>query len=213
MRHVTAWTFALNCLASLLAIINPFGAVPIYLTLVQTDDLTRRKVRWLAATTVTVTLLIFAAFGQSILGFFGISLSAFRVGGGILLLMMAVSMLHAKTSHVKHTPEEADEAAEAQSVAIMPLSIPILAGPGAITTVILLSEQADTWARRAILAAVIVACGLTVIVFLSLAESLQRYLKTTGINIATRVMGLLLAAIAVQFIVGGVGEMLPGLAD
>lgn len=213
MRHVTAWTFALNCLASLLAIINPFGAVPIYLTLVQTDDLTRRKVRWLAATTVTITLLIFAAFGQGILGFFGISLSAFRVGGGILLLMMAVSMLHAKTSHVKHTPEEADEAAEAQSVAIMPLSIPILAGPGAITTVILLSEQADTWARRAILATVIVVCGLTVIVFLSLAESLQRYLKTTGINIATRVMGLLLAAIAVQFIVGGVAEMLPGLAD
>ncbi|MCC6580017.1 MAG: NAAT family transporter [Phycisphaeraceae bacterium] len=205
--------FLATSFISLLAILNPMGAVPMYLALSShTPAPARRRMIIAASLAVAATLILSAVAGTSLLKFFGISMSAFRVAGGILLLLIGLSMLHANVSRAKQTPEEVDEAADKQSAAIVPLAVPIISGPGSITTVIILSEKAHDLAHWTSLGVVIVACSSVVFVLLLIADRLQRLLGTTGVNIVSRVMGLVLASIAVQFIFDGVRELLPGLA-
>ena len=148
-------------------------------------------------------------FGNSVLYMFGISIASFRVGGGILLLLVAVSMFHAKRS--RQTPEEVIEASERGGLAVVPLAVPLLSGPGAISTMIIYSAQEQGPAHIAILVAGSILLGVIVWVSLRLAVPIGNILGRTGINIVTRLMSLLLAAIAVEFIVGGLGKLLPGL--
>jgi multiple antibiotic resistance protein len=200
-------------LVSLLAIVNPIGAIPIFISL--SDGYTprhRAKIAKITALSVTVILLVCLAFGEIILAFFGITIGSFRIGGGILLLLMAISMLQAKTSRAVHTADEAEETADKGSIAVVPLAIPLLAGPGAISTVIVYAYKVQTIHQYAIGGMSIIIVGTSVFLALLAAPHISSRLGRTGINIVTRIMGLILAAIAVEFITNGIKNLFPMLS-
>ncbi len=197
----------------LLAIVNPIGAIPIFISL--TSYQTRgERIRAATITATAVTAILFAALilGEPILRLFGISMGSFRIAGGILILLMALSMFHASTSRAKQTQDEAEEAEVMDSVAVVPMAMPLLAGPGAISTVIVYVHRAPGVVHYIATAAAILVVGLAVFMALRTAPFLSERVSRTGINIVTRILGLILAAIAVEFIVNGVRELFPGLA-
>lgn len=197
----------------LLVIVNPLLAVPLFISLTNTSNaLEKHKTARLSAITVGIVLGTAAIAGEALLQAFGISIAAFRVAGGILILLMAIAMLHAQVGGTRHTNEEASEAASKEQTGVVPLGIPLLAGPGAISTVIIYAHQHQQWEWIGILLGEITLLALLVWLTLYLAEYLARWLGTTGLNIASRIMGLLLAAIAVGFITEGLKVLLPGLA-
>ncbi|MGA2151986.1 MAG: YchE family NAAT transporter [Geobacteraceae bacterium] len=202
----------IKILTALLVIVNPVGVIPIFVSLTsdQPPQVRQRTAR-VAALSVGMVLITSCLLGESFLHFFGVSIASFRVGGGLLLLLMAISMFNAQQSGSKYLPEESREAGEKPDIAVVPLSVPLLAGPGAISTIIIYSNQAESWSHSAILIAIISIVALTVWVVLSMAVPAVKMLGKTGINIVTRLMGLLLAAIAVEFIANGLGQLLPGL--
>jgi len=198
---------------SLVAIVNPIGAVPIYISLIEgTEGPQRDRILRVVGVTVCMILLTSLFFGKMILEFFGISMHSFRVGGGILLLLIAISMLHAKMSPVTQTQQEADESRDKESIAVVPLSIPLLAGPGAIGTVIIDAHRASGIGHYAVIAAEIVVLSFLLWFVLRLAPLISKRVSGIGINIVTRIMGLILAAIAVEFIASGVKGLFPSLA-
>ncbi len=204
---------ALRTLIALLAILNPIGAVPIFIAL--TNDETpqqRLQTAKIAARAVAVVLLITAFLGEYILHFFGISIAAFQVAGGMVLLLLAFNMLQAKSGgRYKHTPEEAAEGMQKEAVAVVPLAIPLLAGPGTMVTVIIAHHRSNSWLASGLLVIDIVIISLVAYGALRLAEPLSRRLGVTGINISTRIFGLILAAIAVTFLATGLSVLFPGL--
>lgn len=205
--------FYAKTLIGVLAIVNPLGAIPIFLSLC--SDRTREESRQVAQTSaISVAVILIAAIwsGGTILSFFGIGIPAFSTGGGLLLLLMAIAMLNAKRSNAKQTPEEADEASNKENIAVVPLAIPLLAGPGAISMAIVGSHQVASLGGRMILSAGIIVIALIVWVALRLATPIGSKVGVTGLNIATRVMGLLVAAIGVQMLTYGLAKLLPGLA-
>lgn len=198
--------FALVTFASVLFIVDPIAVVPTYLVITQnqTGDQRRATARR-ACTAATLILVVFALAGSRIFGLFGITMPAFRIAGGLILWLVAMDMLHGSRS----TQEGAAEISEGQAkedVAITPLAMPMLAGPGAISTVMVLSGQARSTGQTAIVYASIVATLLISWITLRLAEQLVKRMGQTGIRVMTRIMGLLLAAIAVQFVITGVRE-------
>ncbi len=204
---------ALKVFAGLFSIVNPFGIIPVFLSLTVEDDPgSRRHIARITALSTTIVLWISTFLGDPILSFFGISIASFRVGGGILILLMAISMMHARLSRVKHSPEEAEEAVQKESIAVVPLAIPFLAGPGAISSVILYSHQAEGIEQKLLLCLIISLIGLSVWVALRLSEPISQRLGATGINIIIRLMGLILASIAVEFMARGLIGLFPGLA-
>jgi multiple antibiotic resistance protein len=205
-----SWPVYLKIFTALLAIVDPIGSVPIFISLTENQEQSERyRTASIAAITMAAVLIGACLFGNSVLYMFGISIASFRVGGGILLLLVAVSMFHAKRS--RQTPEEVIEASERGGLAVVPLAVPLLSGPGAISTMIIYSAQEQGPAHIAILVAGSILLGVIVWVSLRLAVPIGNILGRTGINIVTRLMSLLLAAIAVEFIVGGLGKLLPGL--
>ncbi len=197
----------------LLAIINPLGAIPLFISMTADENSRqRRKTINLVAVAVTIILLVVLFFGELLLAFFGITIDSFRVGGGILVLLMAIAMLHAKTSPIRQTDEEADESIEKESVAIVPLAMPLLAGPGAISTVILAGHKSTGVVHYAIIALGIVLLSLIVWGVLRLSPWIEARIGATGINVFTRIMGLILTAIAVEFIATGLKGLFPALA-
>ncbi|HHH37661.1 MAG TPA: NAAT family transporter, partial [Epsilonproteobacteria bacterium] len=153
---------------------------------------------------VIVILLVSAYLGNYLLAFFGINIDSFRVAGGILLLLMAIHMLQAKMPPTKTSKAEENEAVQKEDVSVVPLAIPLTAGPGTISTVILFSSNTNTLVDQIALGIIILLSALTIWPILMLAESIGKYLGATGLNVATRIMGLILAAIAVQFIIEGI---------
>lgn len=204
--------YALATFSAVFAVTDPIGLVPIYLAMTQSYSPERRRAAAIrAAFVMAVTLGLFALTGTLILSFFGISLGAFRVAGGILLFLLAVDMLRAQPSRQRTSPEEEAAGAEQGDVSIFPLGIPMLAGPGSVATVIVLITQATIPLERVI---VFVAIGVTAMATAALligATFAERHLGRTGLSVLERVMGLLLAAIAVQFVVDGAREVFPGL--
>lgn len=208
------WPVYLKIFTALVAIVDPIGSIPVFIGLTDAQDKTERyRTASLAAITMTLVLIIACLFGNSVLGLFGISIASFRVGGGILLLLVAVAMFHAERSRSRQTPEEAIEAGERAGVAVVPLAVPLLSGPGAISAMIIYSAQGNSPVHTAILVGGSLLLGLVVWGCLRLAVPIGTILGRTGINIVTRLMSLLLAAIAVEFIAGGLGQLLPGLAS
>ena len=205
------WTEYLKFLAAVFSVTNPFGVIPIFITL--TAGYTKRERQSTARRTslafVCVMVLILLA-GDPILRFFGISVSSFKAGGGIIILLMAISMVHAKVSRVKQTAEEAEDAADKTSIAIVPLCTPLLAGPGAMSTVIVYANQNSSLPHMLLLAAGILAVALCVWLCLTMAPYIAKLLGRTGMNVVTRIMGLVLAAIGVEFIAHGFMEMFAG---
>jgi multiple antibiotic resistance protein len=200
--------------ASLLAIVNPLGVIPVYVSLTRgSTEQERRHIARKTSIAVAVILIFAALAGKIFLDFFGISIASFRVGGGILLLLMSIQMMQARHTQSKQTPEEAEEAEEKESIAVVPIGMPLLAGPGAISTVIIYAHTAFQPLPVAAIIFSILLVALLTWVALNIANPISRAMSKTAINIATRLMGLLLAAIAVEFIAGGLGQLFPGWTE
>ena len=195
---------------SLFAIIDPIGIIPIIIAF--TAGMTaqkRERVGRVASFSVLVILLAALLLGEAILEFFGISIHSFRTAGGFLLLLMSVNMLIGDKP--KMTPSESSDGDATTSVAIVPLSTPLLAGPGAISTVILDAHKGNNAGHYSVMALVLVALSITVWLTFLIAPWVSQRLGRVGSNIVTRLMGLLLAAIAVEFIAGGLRGLFPAL--
>jgi multiple antibiotic resistance protein len=206
------WSDYTRFAISLFAILTPFAAVPIFIRL--TDGLSpqqKNRAGMIATLTVAIVLILSALCGQAVLSLLGTSLAAFQVGGGLVLILLALSMLKAEMSSVQHRPEESLEIDRSSSVGIVPIGIPLLAGPGAVSTVIIEMNHSNTIAHGAMVIACIVAvCGANWAI-LRVAEQLRRTLGQVGLNIMSRLFGLILASIAVQIIAAGLRVLLPGL--
>lgn len=197
----------------LLAIVNPLGAIPLFISMTAGESSSqRRQTINQVGIGVMLILLVSLFFGEPILHLFGITIDSFRVGGGILVLLMAIAMLHAKTSPIRQTDEEADESIDKESVAIVPLAMPLLAGPGAISTVILAAHKSTGVVHYMTVALGIMLLSLVVWGVLRLSPWIEKHISATGINIFTRIMGLILAAIAIEFIANGMKGLFPALA-
>jgi multiple antibiotic resistance protein len=198
--------FALVTTTSVLFIVDPIAVIPTYLVITQDETREQRKrTARRACIAMTILLIIFAATGTALFRLFGITLAAFRTAGGLILWFVALDMLRGE----RRTQEGHEEVIEGQvkdDVAVTPLAIPMLAGPGAISTVIVLSSQARGPAQTAIVYAAIVLTGLVSFIALRIGEPLLSRLGKTGVRVVTRIMGLLLAAVAVQFVLSGVKE-------
>ncbi|MFZ2447447.1 MAG: YchE family NAAT transporter [Syntrophobacteraceae bacterium] len=208
------WVEYTKIFIAVLVIVNPIGALPVFVSLTanqSTQD--RRRTAHMTAFSVGVVLIIACLLGEWVLRFFGISMASFRVGGGILVMLLAIAMFNAQISGSKQTTEEATEAEHKSDIAVVPLAIPLLSGPGAISTVIIYIDQAPSWGHTGILIACCILVSLAVWLTLRLAIPIGVTLGKTGINIVTRLMGLVLAAIAVEIIVSGLGALLPGLVQ
>ncbi|CAH2773580.1 MAG: UPF0056 inner membrane protein YchE [Candidatus Burkholderia crenata] len=202
----------LKSFISLLALINPVGAIPFFLSLT-TDMSSSEKAGTIRIASISVfcVIAVTALLGQQIIAFFGISVGSLEVGGGIIMLLMAINMLNAQVGNTRSTPEERHEAEMKNSIAVVPLAIPLLTGPGSISTVIVYSASVVHWYDR--LGLVVIGAVLAGLCFgaLMLAEPIARWVGRTGINIGTRLMGLMLSALAVEFIVNGLKALLPSL--
>ncbi|WP_437302875.1 MarC family protein [Sorangium sp. So ce388] len=193
-------------LSAVFFVVDPIGIVPLFLTMTAGDppEKVRRTARR-ACAVASGLMLFFALFGGVIFKIFGVSLGAFRVAGGILLLITSLDMLRARASATRMTPPEEEEGIAKEDVALVPLAMPLLAGPGAIATVmVLMSRGGDDLVAMALVLASVAITFVASYFVLRGAGLLQRALKASGVAVLERVMGLILAAIAVQFIADGV---------
>lgn len=205
--------FALVAFTAIFFVVDPFLAVPLFLAVTANDDAEKRRQMALrAAVAAGVTLSVFAVAGGVLFRIFGISLGAFKIAGGLMLFLMAIDMMQAHPSRTRTTDEEQAEGQEKEDVAIVPMAIPFLSGPGAIATVMVLMSRAQGSATR--IAAVFASIALTSLaawLLLRSATRVQRHLSRTALNVLTRVFGLLLAAIAVEFVIGGLRDFWPSV--
>ena len=198
--------------AGLLAIVNPFGKIPIFITLTGRRFAADKRRIWLVASIAVVLMLVFAFFvGELLLRTLGITIHAFRIAGGILLLLSALAMMSSGDSGAAPTHEITASDGDAIAVGVVPLATPLLAGPGAITTVIVYAHRHHSLAHVLLVLTAIVSVGVVILVVFRLAPFLASVLKATGMNVATRIMGLIIAATAVEFIVDGIAAVFPGL--
>lgn len=197
--------FAVLVFSSLLAIVNPLGAIPFYITATGTyEPQHRASTLRLAIATGIVVLVVFGLLGTAILQFFGITTYAFRITGGILFFKIGSDMIEAKVSRERTSMSERREATKQGEIGIVPLGIPILAGPGSISTIITLGAQADTkWQMSAVYGSIFAVMLISWAV-LTIAPRVFKRLGQTGINVMTRLMGLLAMVIGVQFVIDGV---------
>ena len=207
----------LKPLVALLAIVNPIGVVPFFIHFTQTfSPKQRRRTIRISAFSAFVVIAVSALAGLQIIEFFGISLASFQVGGGMLLLISAMNMLNAQPAEAKpQTNEMAEGAAKAAmgaSIAVVPLTIPLLTGPATISTVVIYAERASTVWQMVALVGYGVVIGLATAIAFALADPIARVLGKTGINVMTRLMGLILAALAVEVMALGLTKLFPVLA-
>lgn len=202
----------LHIFAALFVIVNPIGAIPLFIMYTRGQSIAERQITArTTATAVAVVLVLSIFLGDYLLQFFGIGIPSFRVGGGILILLMAISMLNAQQGGARYTPEEGREGEEKDNIAVVPLAIPLLAGPGAISTTIIYAHKVKGVIDVAILVIAALLVALSVAVALHLADSIANRLGRTGINIVTRIMGLILAAVAIEFMADGLIQLFPKL--
>jgi len=193
--------YAFLTFGSLFAIVDPFAAVPTFLALTARDTAAqRRRMARTACITCAGVMSAFALLGPVIFRLFGITLPAFQIAGGLILLLSALDMIRAQKSPLRETPEEFAEGMSKDDIAITPLAVPLLAGPGAITTSIVLAGRAANLPQKAIFYVAIALVAFISYWVLTLAADSAKKLSPTILNIITRLMGLLLAAIGVQLI-------------
>ena len=197
---------------TLTAVLDPFLAVPIFLALTASRSaLERARLVRVVTVTVFAVLAVSGLVGEQLLHLVGASLPAFRVGGGLVLLLMALAMLNAQAGGVRQSKDEARELESGELSGVVPLAVPLLAGPGAISTTILAAQAGGAAHFAALVACLLAVCALTWVT-LSLAGPIGAKMGTTGLNIATRLLGLLLAALAIQTMAEGLRQLFPGLA-
>jgi multiple antibiotic resistance protein len=209
---VTSWQEYLRFVVTLTAVLDPFLAVPIFVS-VTAGHSVRERVRVARVVTITVLAVLAGAaiFGERLLRLLGTSLPAFQVGGGLVLLLMALAMLNAQVGEIRQTRAEARELKSREYSGVVPLAVPLLAGPGAIGTTIIAAQQGGVAHGAMLIACILLVCAFLWLM-LSLAQVVSRRMGTTGLNIATRLLGLLLAAIAIQTMADGLRILFPGLA-
>jgi multiple antibiotic resistance protein len=196
--------------SSLFVIVDPLAAVPSFLAMTPTDTLEQRlRMARLASCVAAGVLLAFAIAGQWIFKLLSISMPAFQLAASIVLLLVALDMLRAQRSRVQETTEETAAGVEKTDIAVTPLAVPMLAGPGAISTAIVLHDQAVNLGQRVALYVCILAVGVACYVTLRIAARGARWLSPIAMSITTRIMGLLLAAVAMQFMLRGFRELNP----
>ena len=185
-------------------IMDPPGLAPVFIALTQGMSAAQRRIIAIRACVVSaVLMLLFLALGEAVLGFIGISMDAFRIAGGVLLFLTALDMLFQKRQARREESAAEGQAEHHDDPSVFPLALPLIVGPGAITTIILLAGQAEVAADFAAIAGVLLAVlTITLLAFLA-APWIERVLGKTGLNIVTRVLGMLLAALAVQFVLDG----------
>ena len=203
-------------LLTLLAIVNPLAIVPFFIHYTQGfSRAQRRRTVGVASFSAFVVIAASALLGIRVLEFFGISLASFQVGGGMLLLTSALNMLNAQPAEAKPNTNElqlgAEKAAMGASIAVVPLTIPLLTGPATISTVVIYAERAHSMLQMAALVGYGVVIALATALCFALAEPIARVLGKTGINVMTRLMGLILAALAVEVMADGLHKLFPVL--
>jgi multiple antibiotic resistance protein len=200
--------YTLLAVSSLFVIVDPIAIVPTFLAMTA-DDTPAQRIRMarLACVIMVAVLFAFAILGERILKFLGIDLPAFQIAGGIVLLLVALDMLRAQRSRVQETREEMAAGTAKDDIAVTPLAIPMLSGPGAISTAILLHNRADGFHEEVALCVAILLVGAVTYVVLHLSSHGARWLSPIAMRITTRIMGLLLAAVAIQFIVNALGTL------
>lgn len=200
--------FAVVAFTAIFFVVDPLAIIPVFLAMTRDDSPEKkRRMAFKAGAATIVTLLLFAVAGNVVFQIFGITLGAFKIAGGALLFLLALDMMKAQPSKVRVAPEEQAEGIERDDVAIVPLTIPMLAGPGAIATTMVVTSKADGPLKLAIVGVVVVVTGVLTWLVLRSALLIETRLGATGLNVMTRVMGLLLAAVAVQFIVDGAADV------
>jgi len=203
-------------LLTLLAIVNPLAVVPFFIH--YTQDFTREqrlRTVWISSFTAFAVIATSALLGLQILAFFGITLASFQVGGGLLLMTSALSMLNAQPAEARSNAGEMQDAAERSaaraSIAVVPLTIPLLTGPATMSTVVIYADRAKDFLQIVMLVGYGVVIALATALCLSLAQPIARVLGKTGINVMTRLMGLILAALAVEVMSDGLIKLFPAL--
>ncbi len=208
LQHSAYVRFSLLALSSIFFLVDPFAALPTFLAVTAGVDRTRRRaMARKASLTAWLVLSAFAVAGEYIFKMFGITLPAFEIAGGVILLLIGLDMLEAKRSPTQETSGDTEEMARKEDSGIVPLGIPMLAGPGSITAVMVLVGQVEThWQMAAILTAIFVTAIISYVV-LGNSDKVSRMLGDTGIRILVRIMGLLLVALAVQYFVNGMVDL------
>ncbi len=201
---------------ALMVLINPLGAIPIFISLTPgaTQD-ERKKIAKTSFIAIVIVAIFFSLTGELLLKFLNISIGSFQVGGGILVMLIAIGMMNASPSMTqrKTSPEEKDEAEHKHNIAIVPLTIPLQIGPGTISTIIIYSSLVNSiWGYLQLILAGVIAATISYTA-LVMATPLSNILGQTGINIVNRVMGMVLAAVSVEIIVAGIKNLFPGIAN
>lgn len=210
---MTLLEFTLLALSSLFVIMDPIAIVPTFLAMTPSDTAKQRmRMARIASMTAAGVLIAFALTGQLIFKLLGITIPAFQMAGSIVLLLVALDMLRAKRSDVKESREETEAGAAKDDIAITPLAVPMLAGPGAISTAILLNSRAENLVQQgALIVSILIVCAATYVV-LAMSTRGAKWINPIAMKLIERLMGLLLAAIAMQFLVNALKElkMIPG---
>jgi len=199
--------YTLLAFSSLFVVVDPIAVVPAFIAMTPNDSpAARSRMARLACLVAAGVLMLFALTGQWIFKLLGITLPAFQIAGSLLLLRMALDMLYAKRSAAQETREEVEAGAAKEDVAITPLGVPMLAGPGAISTSLILLSQARGVAQNiALFASILVLCGASYWIFWLAARGARRF-SPLALKLVTRLMGLLLAAVSVQFALNGLAQ-------
>jgi multiple antibiotic resistance protein len=198
----------LTSLAAVFFIVDPFAATPTFLAITAgCDRLRRKQVARRAALTCVALLTIFAISGKYIFRIFGITMPAFKCAGGLLLLLVALDMLQARRSRTRETPEEHTDACATEDVGIIPMGVPMLAGPGSVSTVMVLVGQGGSWRDTIPVLISIAVTSVVAYLVLASADRVEAVLGEIGIRVLTRLMGLMLTAIGFQFFVSALVDM------
>jgi multiple antibiotic resistance protein len=203
--YLEHFQYGLLCFSSLFTLINPFGILPIYLTMTQNITKQQRKdINQKGLIAAGSILIIFAFLGEFIFSIYGITIEAFKIAGGIIFFRIGLSNLESKISRIKSTPMEEKEALIKDGFAFTPFAIPFIAGPGSISSSMILSNSADTFVKKITFIISIFLCLIITYFIFQAAGRVSKKLGTIGIRILQRIMGLLLCVIAIQFIIDGV---------
>ena len=208
MQHSVYVRFSLLALSSIFFLVDPFAALPTFLAITEgADAARRRRIARKGSLTALIVLSVFAFTGEAIFHLFGITLPAFELAGGIVLLLIGLDMLEAKRSPTQEAAGDTEAAAQKEDAGIVPLGVPMLAGPGSITSVMVLVGQVQNrWQMVAILSSIVFTAAVCYLV-LGHSDKVVRLLGQTGIRILVRVMGLLLVALAAQYFVNGLADL------
>lgn len=207
--------FLWQAFVTLFVIIDPFAVVPMFVALTRNETIASKRRTALKSTVIaTILLLSFAFVGDKLLDAMSISEPAFRIAGGFLLLLAAIEMVVARASGIRSTTgDEAEEAAHRDDISVFPLAIPLIAGPGALTSIVVLMRQAEAMSLKASLGVVLILMGVLLVTYGSLliGDRLMKLLGVTGTNVLTRVFGIILAALAVQNMINGLTMVIKDL--